>query len=452
MLSERLKRWRHTAIPLPFKYGRRFREVFRFLQEHQNMSRDEIAAYQWRRLQELIEYAHAHVPFYQRRFREIGLHPGDIKTSDDFARIPCLTRDEVIRHVEELKSDEFERLRPVQTVTSGTSRDRLKVFRSADAEVWRKAIMWRHFFNIGYHFREPRAQFTGTLRFLTDHDQMPIDYNENLLMIEQFSIRRDHAPAIYARMKEFAPKLIYCQPANLSGLLLLFQECGLKPFHVPIVYTTGEMIYPQYRRVIESFLGSRIVDYYGNRENTVAAMQMSDGRKYVQSEYCYLEFVDDTGSRVKDRPADIVATSLVNRAFPLIRYHTDDLGIDCGYPADSVANYPVMSITGGRGKDLILTRSGLMCPQVEFKTGAEKFQRVRVEQLKIDHLHVTYVPTKAFAGDDDEVYLRRVYQDYFGSEFRVTINRVAEIPPTPSGKNKLYVSQLAMDYLRERRS
>jgi phenylacetate-CoA ligase len=451
-LFEKLKRWRYTAVPLPFKYGRRFREVFRFLQEHQRKSRDEIAAYQWRRLQELIHYAYAHVPFYQLRFREIGLSPGDIKTSSDFARIPCLTRDEVARHAEELKSDEFERLRPVETVTSGTSRDHLKVFRSADAEVWRKAIMWRHFFNIGYRFREPRAQFTGTLRFLTDHDQMPIDYNENLLMIEQSGIRRDHAPAIYKRMKEFAPKLIYCQPANLATLLLLFEDRGLKHFHVPIVYTTGEMIYPQYRRAIESFLGSRIVDYYGNRENTVAAMQLSDGRKYIQSEYCYLEFVDETGRSVKDRPAEIVGTSLVNSAFPLIRYLTDDLGIDCGYPADAVANYPVMSITGGRGKDLILTRSGLMYPQIELKTGTEKFQRVRVEQLMIDHLHVTYVPTDAFAGDDDEVYLQSVYQDYFGSEFRVTIDRVAEIPPTPSGKNKLYVSQLAMDYLRERQA
>jgi phenylacetate-CoA ligase len=451
-ILEQLRRWRRTIVPLPVKYGGRFREVFRFLQEHQKASRDEIAAFQWRRLQELLHYAYAHVPFYRRRFDAMRMHPSDIATREDFRKIPYLNRDEVMEYVEELKSDEFDSLKPVQSVTSGTSRDHLRVFRSADAEVWRKAIMWRHFFNIGYRFRDRRAQFVGTLRFLKDHDQMPIDYNENLLMIEQFSIRPDHAPVIYKRMKEFAPKLIYCQPANLSTLILFFEDQQLEPFHVPIVYLTGEMIYPQYRRAIESFLGSYIVDYYGNRENTVAAVQLSDGRKYIQSEYCFMEFVDQSGREVVEQPAEIVATSLVNYAFPLIRYHTDDLGIYHGYPSGAVANYPVMTITGGRGKDLILTRRGLMFPQIEFKEGAEKFQRVRVEQKTLEHLHVTYVPTKAFTGSDDEEYLLRIHQNYFGNEFQVTIERVPDIPLTPSGKNKLYVSQLAMDFLRKRQS
>ncbi len=449
---ENLRRLRHTLVPLPVKYGRRFREVFAFLQLHQTRSRDEIAFYQWRRISDLLHYAYRHVPFYRRRFAEIGLDPGDVKTRDDFAKIPCITREDVTECLEELKSDEFYRLQPVQTVTSGTSRDRLRIFRSAEAEVWRKAIMWRHFFNIGYQFRQPRAQFTGTLRFLKDHDQMPIDYNENLLMIEQFSIRHEHAPAIYRRLRDFAPRLIYCQPANLSTLILHFEDNNLEPFPVPIVYTTGEMIYPQYRRAIESFFSARIVDYYGNRENTVAAMQMSDGRKYIQSEYCYLEFVNDTGTPIANQPAEIVATSLVNYAVPLIRYHTDDLGMDHGFPDDAVANYPVMSITGGRGKDLILSRNGLVYPQVEFSTNAEKFQRVRVEQLALDHLHITFVPTRRFGGDDDQEFLLKAYQDYFGPDFHFTIERVTDIPLTASGKNKLYVSQMAMDYLRKRQT
>lgn len=449
-IFDSLRRVRHTITPLPVKYGRRFCEVFRFLQEHQTRTRDEVEAYQWRRLLELLRYAHEHVPFYRRRFAQIGMEPGDIKTPSDFARIPFLTRDDVNEFAEELKSDEFERLKPVQTVTSGTSRDRLRVFRSAEAEVWRKAIMWRHYHNIGYRFREPRAQFTGILKFLSDHDQMPIDYNENLLMIEQFSIRHEHAPAIYRRMKEFGPRLIYCQPANLSTLVLHFQDNGLEPFHVPIVYTTGEMIYPQYRRAIASFFGCTIVDYYGNRENTVAATQLADGRKYVQSEYCYLEFVDGAGKAVAGTPADIVATSLVNYAFPLIRYHTDDVGILHGHPADAVAPYPVMTVVGGRGKDLILTRKGLVYPQIELAVGAEKFERVRVEQTTLDQLHITYVPTRAFNGDDDQRLLLEVYKNYFGSEFSFTIERVREIPLTESGKNKLYVSKPAMDYLRKR--
>ena len=451
-MFESLRRWRHTMLPLPVKYGSRFREVYKFLQEHQSASREELESYQWMRIKAVLEYANSHVPFYQRRFKSIGMLPDDIKNREDFRKIPYLTREDVTTYLEELKSDEFEKLKPVQTVTSGTSRDRLKIFRSAEGEVWRKAMMWRHFHNIGYRFRDPRVQFTGKLRFLPEGRFTNIDYNENLLMIEQYAINRKQAPEIHRILREFAPKLIYCQPANISTLILHFQEFKLEPFHVPIVYTTGEIIYPQYRKAIEGFFGSKIVDYYGNRENTVAAVQLSDGRKYIQTEYCNLEFVDENGDEVVGKPADIVATSLVNYAVPLIRYHTDDVGICHGYPADAVGNYPIMEIVGGRGKDLILSKRGLIYPQVELSVGGEKFERVRAEQMTIEHLHVTYAPTAKFNGADDEAMLKRAYEEYFGSEFQITIEQVKAIPPTESGKNKLYVSQLAMDYLRKQQA
>lgn len=451
-LFESLRRLRHTIVPLPVKYGRRFRKVYRFLQEHQTANREELETSQWLRIKAVLEYAYQHVPFYRQQFTSLGITPGDIKSREDFRKIPCLTRADVTMYLEDLKSEEFEKLEPVQTVTSGTSRDRLKIFRSAEAEVWRKAIMWRHFHNIGYRFRDPRAQFTGKLRFLPAGRFTNFDYNENLLMIEQYSINREQALEVYRILREFSPKLIYCQPANISTLILHFQEHKLEPFHVPIVYTTGEIIYPQYRKAIEGFFGSKIVDYYGNRENTVAAVQLSDGRKYIQTEYCNLEFVDESGGEVVGKPADIVATSLVNYAVPLIRYHTDDVGIYYGHPTDAVSNYPVMEIVGGRGKDLILSKRGLIYPQVEMSVGGEKFERVRVEQMTLEHLHVTYAPTKLFNGADDEAMLKGVYQEYFGSEFQITIEQVTAIPSTESGKNKLYVSQLAMEYLRKQQA
>jgi phenylacetate-CoA ligase len=442
-----LRRWRHTAIPLPVKYGRRFRRLFKFLMEHQHASREELERYQWQRLKALLDYAYRQVPFYRQRFDDLDLHPKDILTPVDFRQIPLLTRDEVMHNQEELKSTEFAKFKPYTSITSGTSRDHLKVFRSREAEDWRKAMMWRHFFNIGYHFREPRAQFVGPLHFLTDHDEMPIDYNENLLMIEQNAIRRDNTKRVYHRMREFRPKLLYCQPANIAALVLYFEEHGLEPFHLPIIYTTGEVIYPQYRRALERFFGCLIVDYYGNRENTVAAMQLADGRKYIQSEFCYLEFANNEGQEINGEQANIIATSLVNYAFPLIRYQTDDIGIYYGHPQDAVSDYPVMEIIGGRGKDLILSREGLIFPQVDFEFSETRFERVRVEQLSLEHLHVTYVPTHNFKGADDEEWLRQLYDEYFKNEFKVTIEQVADILFTESGKNKLYVSKLAMDYL-----
>ena len=40
--TDKLRRWRHTLLPLPRKYGKRFQQVFSFLQSHQHASREEI--------------------------------------------------------------------------------------------------------------------------------------------------------------------------------------------------------------------------------------------------------------------------------------------------------------------------------------------------------------------------------------------------------------------------
>ena len=81
---EPLRRFWHTLIPLPVKYGSEFRRTFEFLQKSQHGSREEIESYQWQRIQALVTYAYEHVPYYRQTFDRAGIHPRDIKTRDDY--------------------------------------------------------------------------------------------------------------------------------------------------------------------------------------------------------------------------------------------------------------------------------------------------------------------------------------------------------------------------------
>ncbi len=56
------------------------------------ISRDELQALQWSRLGAQLAYNYANSPFYRRRFDEIGLKPEDIRTWDDFRRIPTMDK------------------------------------------------------------------------------------------------------------------------------------------------------------------------------------------------------------------------------------------------------------------------------------------------------------------------------------------------------------------------
>jgi phenylacetate-CoA ligase len=451
-LIETLRHIRHTTIPLQFKYGSEFRRLFHFLQEHQYSSREELAAFQWQQLKALLTYAYDHVPYYRRTFDQAGVHPNDVKSPADFPQIPILYKEQIVEHGAELRSDQFARFNPIPTTTSATTRDGVTIYRSLYLEHYRLATVWRHYFNIGYHFRERRAQLTVPLKFVSDLKEMPIDYNENALLIDTRSVTLENSPRIYERLKSFRPKLLYCQPANVAILIEYFRQHDLSPFPIPIIYSLGEKLYPEYRALITSFFGDGVIEYYANRENTVAATELNDGRMYINSEYCYVEFLSSDGPCADGTPGDIITTSLQNYAFPLIRYHTEDYGASHGYPQNALRNYETMEIIGGRGKDLLLTKNGLIAPQiipVIERVCAGKFKRVQVEQRTLDDLVVRVIPNEAFDHQHDPARIEAAYRECFQNQFKIEVELVETIDRTDSGKYKFVISEPAMNYLRQ---
>ena len=61
---------------------------------HETMPREQIEALQVRKLQNLVEWADAKVPWQAKRLRDAGVTQDSIQTLDDLRRIPYLTRDE----------------------------------------------------------------------------------------------------------------------------------------------------------------------------------------------------------------------------------------------------------------------------------------------------------------------------------------------------------------------
>lgn len=449
-----LRRVFHTAMPLPLKYGAEYRRCYRHHRHLQGRSRDEIALYQFQRLQTIVDYAVIHVPFYRRLYGALGFRPGDLKTPADFLQLPCVHKDDLFQSGEEFKSDDFERLRPIKTVTSATTRDGMVMYRSARAETIRRAIVWRHWLNLGYHYREPRVQLTTALAS-ADKTALHDDLGENCRHIDPRAITFEQAPRLYRNIRDFRPRLIYAQPSNLAALVLFWRQRQLEPFQVPIIYLVGEKIYPEYRDIIADFFGGQIREYYGNRENTASAGELADGRLYVHADFVHLEFLDDAGRPVAGVPANIVSTGFENYAFPLIRYHTEDVGIDRGHPAQALVGFPTLEIVGGRNKDLLLTPEGLFCPYLASQlrdVGFHRFKRVQLEQTAADRVLIRVEPTADFESPRDREIVETAYRKYLGHWFQVEVAIVDAIPPSGYCKNRMVISELALQELRKRRA
>ena len=55
-------------------------------------SRDELRAYQEKHLAPLVDWLGERCPFWRRKFEEIGVRPGDVRTLEDLASLPYITK------------------------------------------------------------------------------------------------------------------------------------------------------------------------------------------------------------------------------------------------------------------------------------------------------------------------------------------------------------------------
>ena len=62
--------------------------------DRETMSRDQLRDHQLKEVQKQVKYNYDNGLFYKNKFDEAGIQPGDIKTWDDFYKIPTMTKDD----------------------------------------------------------------------------------------------------------------------------------------------------------------------------------------------------------------------------------------------------------------------------------------------------------------------------------------------------------------------
>src|ERR1700682_4856458 len=98
----------HNMVRRRHYVGRR-----RFLEKSQWWSTDELRAFQWQQAINILRHTLTSVPYYQKRYREAGICLEDIRSWDDWRRLPVLTREEINAHRKELCAQGFrEKLSP----------------------------------------------------------------------------------------------------------------------------------------------------------------------------------------------------------------------------------------------------------------------------------------------------------------------------------------------------
>lgn len=398
---------------------------------------------QHQELQLRMLLAHAlTVPHYEATLFGIGF----ADFAKGWARVPILTRDQVIAAGDRLLSRKY----PAPHGNTGdilTSRTSGTPVRVRGTEVttlfWRAITLRDH----AWHRRDLDAKL-ATIRFTGD-DAGPPDGARSkgwgastVTLAPEASLARLSVVSTteqqIAWLSREDPAYLIVYPTVLEAIL----RRGITLPSLREVRTVSEALPDGLRALCRDVLGVPLVDMYSAQEVGYLALQCPTGAHYhVQSESVLVEILRDDGAPcAPGETGRVIVTDLHNFATPLIRYELGDYAevgtCACG------RGLPTLTRIVGRRRGMLRYADGRTTWPV-FTIACREAARYRECQLvqdSISSLRLRVVPDGSLA-PGAEAALIAALQRVLGP-FDVTVEVVAQLDRSPAGKLEEFVSRV----------
>lgn len=429
--------WRPGAIS-------RYHELLR----NERLSSDELHSMNWERTKALLTYAYEKVPFYQRKFRGVGMHPNDVMRREDYDKVPILTKDELRRHFTELLSPDANARHLRMCSTGGSTGMPVKVM--VDRRVPQEAYAWRVMRWWGV---APGVDTAYVWRFIRKGRIERAQYS--LAHWPTRKIFLDASCMTKESMKGFVDEFNRVRPALLQGyvgaihhLASYIHDSG-SSVHAPrAIWVTSSPMTAIQRHRIESVFQCPVYDQYGCGEVSWLAAQCGRrGGLHMFHDARLIEFVDEAGRTCPaGRLGRVLLTNLENHLFPIIRYENGDMGRELSGVCPCGCSLPLMNSVQGRATDLVRLPGGT-CISGDYLTtlfddypgAVAAFQ---VHQQADYSIRVVFVPNSG--GDELAGALEKVRGELLRktmSQVPVSFESVREIPHD-RGKLRFVVSSI----------
>jgi len=410
---------------------------------------EQVRALQWSRLKHLIDHCWKNVPFYRRRWQQVGATPADIRTLEDYARLPPLTKRDIRENFSSLQARN-QREPLLYKATGGSTGEPLRFGYTRESYERRTAVMWR-----GYGWTGARpgrrtlllwAGTVGNPGWVDVLKDRAYHAAFQRRMLDSFGMRDDNLSRYADEIEAFAPEIIVGYVGPLVRLAQWMADNGRTIAGVQSVLGAAEALHDFQRPILEAaFPGATAYNTYGCREVMLIASECEhrDGL-HINADHLVVETLPGPAAHTHGK-GELVVTDLSNYGMPLMRYLNGDLvtpGPDT--PCACGRGLPRLSRVDGRKLDAIRTTDGRLLPGEFFPhmlkdvAGVRRFQ---VLQERIDRLRIDIVPGPEFGGAQ-EGYIRGELARTLGSGVDIQLRRVDAIPLTPAGKFRVTVSML----------
>lgn len=291
---------------------------------------DELRALQLKRLQWSVRHSYENVPFYKASFDQAGVHPDDIKSLQDLSKVPFTTKKDLRDNYPfGMFAVPREQVVRIHASSGTTGQPTVVGYTRNDIDAWANVVA-RSIRAAGgrpgdiLHNAYGYGLFTGGLG---------AHYGAERLGCSVIPMSGGQTAKQVQLIQDFKPRIITVTPSYCLNIIDGFEKQGIDPktCSLEIGIFGAEPWTDEMRKEIEERLGIDAVDIYGLSEVigpgvAQECVETKDGPT-IWEDMFYPEIIDpETGEVLPDgEEGELVFTSLIKEAMPVLRYRTRDL-------------------------------------------------------------------------------------------------------------------------------
>lgn len=426
---KRINYWSRDFLLNHGSVGRNLKDIRTKLRNPSASSREELPQNS-SDLQNMLSYAVHNTEYYAN----LGL--GDNARLDDF---PVMNKTLLNAHYEQIQVAAYKSQKIHKMHTSGSTGIPFTVVQNVEKRDRHIADLKYFGALCGYRDHDPmcylRAKPTATLK---EQKQ------QNIWQLDICNLTAENLTRYYHIMVDRKCTALIAYPSTLETAVSFWREHFRNESRIQTVISTSETLTDQTRKKLQEFFGPacRIVARYSNTENGILGQEETENNTYTLN---WASYYFEIFKLESDEPAPsgelgrIIVTDLFNRAFPMIRYDTGDVG-KIIHPQHG---FPVLSELYGRRMDLIYDTQHrvvsplLLCRTMRLSKGIEQWQFI--QNSPTHYILKLAISNSVAPSCEKEIFS---FRQVLGEEASIEVKYVNEIPVMNSLKRKLIVSNL----------
>ena len=355
-----------------------------FNPELETMTQEQLKALQLERLQKTVRHC-MNSPFYQKKFKELGITPVDIQSVEDVSKLPFTTKEDLRENYPfGLSCVPMKECIRLHSSSGTTGNPTVVLHTQRDINEWANAVA-RCLWMVG---SRPEDVFQNSAGYGMFTAGLGFQYGAELVGMLTVPAAAGNTTRQIKFIQDFGTTVLHAIPSYASRIYQVMQDENVDPrkdTKLRVLCIGAEPHSEEQRKRIEDQLGVKAYNSYGISEMMgpgVAFECPEQNGLHIWEDYFIVEIIDPvTLKPVPDGElGELVLTTINREAMPLLRYRTRDLTRILPGTCPCGRNHRRIARLQGRSDDMIILKGVNIFP-IQIEKILLKFKELSTDYL-----------------------------------------------------------------------